>query len=263
MQNESDRYQIRSVERVLDMITIIAEADNPLTFSEIVEMTGLPKSSTFRYLNTLVSRGYFDVDEVNNTYQIGPGFPARNDEFTETVKEFATPLMVELHKKWDETVNLGVLAGLTIKYLKVIESTKLIRASSRIGARDPLYCTGLGKVILSKFDNKEIKSILQMVDFTPKTKKTVSSATELQKQINQIRERGFALDDQENDPDCRCVAVSVPLVDYNIAISLSAPSSRLPLVEVKEVAKDLSKVAKELVEMLKIRGETSKTERRK
>lgn len=255
MQNESDRYQIRSVERVLDMITIIAEADNPLTFSEIVEMTGLPKSSTFRYLNTLANRGYFDVDEINNTYQIGPGFPARNDEFTETVKEFATPAMIELHKKWDETVNLGVLAGLTIKYLKVIESTKLIRASSRIGARDPLYCTGLGKVILSKFDNKEIKSILQTIDFAPKTKKTVSGATELQKQIKQIRERGFALDDQENDPDCRCVAVGVPLSAHNIAISLSAPSSRLPLAEVKEVAKDLTKVANELVQMLKVRGD--------
>lgn len=255
MRNESDRYQIRSVERVLDMITIIAEADNPLTFSEIVEMTGLPKSSTFRYLNTLANRGYFDVDEINNTYQIGPGFPARNDEFTETVKEFANPLMAELHKKWDETVNVGVLAGLTIKYLKVIESTKLIRASSRIGARDPLYCTGLGKVILSKFDNKEIKSILQTIDFTPKTKKTVAGASELQKQINQIRERGYALDDQENDPDCRCVAVGVPLTGHNIAISLSAPSSRLPLAEVKEVAKDLTKVANELVQLLKVRGD--------
>lgn len=254
MQNGSDRYQIRSVERVLDMITIISEADNPLTFSEIVEMTGLPKSSTFRYLNTLANRGYFDVDQINNTYQIGPGFPARNDEFTETVKEFAAPLMAELHQKWDETINLGVLAGLTIKYLKVIESTKLIRASSRIGARDPLYCTALGKVILSTFNTQEIKSVLQIIDFLPKTKKTVSSATELQKQINQIKERRYALDDQENDPDCRCVAVSVPITAHNIALSLSAPLSRLPLAKVKEVAKDLNNVAYELVQMINVRG---------
>jgi len=263
MQNEADKYQIRSVERVLDMITIIAEADAPLTFSEIVEMTGLPKSSTYRYLNTLVNRGYFDVDDINNTYQIGPGFPARNDDFTETVRELATPVINRLHAQWDETVNLGVLAGLTIKYLKVHESTKHIRASSRIGARDPLYCTGLGKVILSKFDNKEIKSILNTIEFIPRTKKTVSDATELQKQIKQIRIKGYALDDQENDPDCRCVAVNVPLLGHNIALSMSAPSSRLPLTAVKQVANDLNKAAIELAQLLQVSGSMTDTGRQK
>jgi IclR family acetate operon transcriptional repressor len=258
MQNDADKYQIRSVERVLDLITIMAEADNPLTFSEVVEMTGLPKSSAFRYLNTLVNRGYFEIDTVNTTYRIGPGFPARNDDFTETVKEIATPIMQNLHINWDETVNLGVLAGLTIKYLKVIESTKHIRASSRIGARDPLYCTALGKVILSKLNKNEIKTIFDTIEFLPKTTKTVSNSTDLIKQMTQIRSKGFALDDQENDPDCRCVAVNVPLTGHNIAISISFPASRLPLQEVKLVAADLNQAAKLLAKDLLARGGINK-----
>lgn len=257
MQNEADKYQIRSVERVLDLITIIAEADSPLTFSEIVEMTGLPKSSTFRYLNTLINRGYFEVDQTMNTYHIGPGFPARNDDFTEIVKEIASPILSKLNKKWDETINLGVLAGLTIKYLKVIESSKHIRASSRIGARDPLYCTALGKVILSKLEKNDINSILETIEFIPRTNKTVTNTSDLLKQMQQIKVKGFALDDQENDPDCRCVGVNVPLPGYNIAISMSFPSSRLPLNNVKTVASDLNKAAQELVRSLSARSEFS------
>lgn len=261
MQSDADKYQIRSVERVLDLITIMAEADSPLTFSEIVEMTGLPKSSTFRYLNTLLNRGYFEVDESSNTYQIGPGFPARNDDFAEITKEIATPIMQKLHLKWDETVNLGVLAGLSIKYLKVIESTKYIRASSRIGARDPLYCTALGKVILSKLQKNEIKSILDTLEFQPKTNRTVSNSAELLKQMHQIKTKGFALDDQENDPDCRCVAVNVPLAGHNMAMSMSFPASRLSLQNVKKVASDLNNAANELEHALNARGDFNKGEK--
>ena len=106
MTEASERYQIQSVERALDMITIISETERPLTFTEIIEMTGLPKSSTFRYLSTMVNRGYFTIDPIDNTYRIGPGFPMGSNDVTEAIKDLATPIMHKLSVKLCETVNL-------------------------------------------------------------------------------------------------------------------------------------------------------------
>lgn len=186
MTETSERYQIQSVERALDMITIISETERPLTFTEIIEMTGLPKSSTFRYLSTMVNRGYFTIDPVDNTYRIGPGFPIGSNDVTEAIKDLATPIMQKLSIKLGETVNLGVLAGLTIKYIKVVESPRHIRASSRIGSRDSLHCTALGKVILSKFESKELGSLLTAIEFTKKTSKTILSISDLKMKFRKL-----------------------------------------------------------------------------
>lgn len=247
-----ERYQIQSVERALDMITIISETERPLTFTEIIEMTGLPKSSTFRYLSTMVNRGYFTIDPVDNTYRIGPGFPIGSNDVTEAIKDLATPIMQKLSIKLGETVNLGALAGLTIKYIKVVESPRHIRASSRIGSRDSLHCTALGKVILSKLESKELGSILTAIEFTEKTSKTILSISDLKNEIQKIRVRGYAIDDLENSSDCRCVAVNIPISGQNLALSVSAPYSRLPLNQVNHVAGNLIETVNELVEVLKV-----------
>jgi len=252
MTEAHERYQIQSVERALDMITIISETERPLNFTEIIEMTGLPKSSTFRYLSTMVNRGYFTIDPVDNTYRIGPGFPIGSNDVTEAIKDLATPIMRKLSIKLGETVNLGVLAGLTIKYVKVVESPRHIRASSRIGSRDSLHCTALGKVILSKFESKELGSILTAIEFTEKTSKTILSISELKNEVQKIRVRGYAIDDLENDSDCRCVAVNIPISGQNLALSVSAPSSRLPLNQVNHVAGSLIETVNELVEASKV-----------
>lgn len=252
MPKKLERYQIQSVERALDMITIISDTERALTFTEIIEMTGLPKSSTYRYLTTMVNRGYFIINPLDNTYQIGPGFPSRNDDFAEEIKDLATPIMHKLSIKLGETVNLGVLAGLTIKYLKVIESPRHIRASSRIGSRDSLHCTALGKVILSKFESNELGSILKAIEFTKKTDRSILTISDLERDIKKIGIRGFAVDDLENDSDCRCVAVNIPISGKNLALSVSAPSSRLPLNQVDHVARDLTEAVNELVEALRI-----------
>ena len=252
MTEAHERYQIQSVERALDMITIISETERPLNFTEIIEMTGLPKSSTFRYLSTMVNRGYFTIDPADNTYRIGPGFPIGSNDVTEAIKDLATPIMRKLSIKLGETVNLGVLAGLTIKYVKVVESPRHIRASSRIGSRDSLHCTALGKVILSKFESKELGSILTAIEFTEKTSKTILSISELKNEVQKIRVRGYAIDDLENDSDCRCVAVNIPISGQNLALSVSAPSSRLPLNQVNHVAGSLIETVNELVEASKV-----------
>ena len=235
------------------MITIISETERPLTFTEIIEMTGLPKSSAFRYLITMVNRGYFTIDPVDNTYQIGPGFPLGSNDFTEEIKDLATPIMQKLSVKLGETVNLGVLAGLTIKYIKVIESPRHIRASSRIGSRDSLHCTALGKVILSKLESRELGSILKGIEFTQETSRTILTIIDLKKELQKTKIRGYAIDDLENDSDCRCVAVNIPISGQNLALSVSAPSSRFPLNQVSHVAGNLVETVNELVEAVSIR----------
>jgi IclR family acetate operon transcriptional repressor len=252
MSETSEKYQITSVERALDMITIISETERPLTFTEIIEMTRLPKSSTFRYLSTMVNRGYFVIDPTDKTYRIGPGFPMGSNDVNEAIKDLATPIMHKLSVKLGETINLGVLAGVTIKYIKVVESPRHIRASSRIGSRDSLHCTALGKVILSKFEGKELSYIINAIEFTAKTSRTIKTAGDLRKEVKKIKVRGYAIDDLENDSDCRCAAVNIPFSGQNLALSVSAASSRFPLNQMSHVAGNLIETVNEIVEASKV-----------
>jgi IclR family acetate operon transcriptional repressor len=93
--------------------------------------------------------------------------------------------------------------------------------------------------------------ILQAIDFTEKTSKTILTVSDLKNEIQKIRARGYAIDDLENDSECRCVAVNIPFSGQNLALSVSAPASRLPLNQVNHVAGNLIETVNELVEASK------------
>lgn len=215
-------------------------------------MTVLPKSSTYRHSSTMVNGGYFFVNRLDNTYQFGPGFHSSHDYFAEEIEDLATPIMHNLNIKLGEIVNFGVLAGLTIKCLKAIESSRRMRASSRIGSRDSLHWTALGKVILSKFESSDLRSILKAMELTHRNSKTLPAIRDLERDIRKIVILGKAIGDLENDSDCRCVVVKAPISRQNLALSVNAPSSRLPINQVDDVARDLIETVNELVEALRI-----------
>ena len=96
-----------------------------------------------------------------------------------------------------------------------------------------------------------MSSILKAIEFTARTSRTILTVGDLKKEVQKIKVRGYAIDDLENDLDCRCVAVNIPISGQNLALSVSAPSSRFPLNQVNHVAGNLIETVNELVEASK------------
>lgn len=223
-------YIVKPVYKALQVLRCLGEADHPLSLGEVCRRSGLPKSTTFKYLRTLRESGFAAHDADTDTYRIGLLLWELGQLSTDQsrVRELALPEMLKLHRTFDETVNLAVPDGKEAVYLEMIESTRSLRMQARLGARDPLYSTAVGKAILSALpaDAWRRRVPHQLVTRTPATITTIAA---LRKELERTRERGFAVERGENEPDASCVAA--PILDRRgqvvAAISISAPDTRL------------------------------------
>jgi len=229
-------YPIRAVDRVCDLLDTLRTSATPLTLTEVAERIDLPKSSTLRYLAALESRRY--VMRSADTYQLGSAFQPVHDEYLERIREAALPYLVQLRDHFGETVNLGVLAGDEVVHVEVVESNQSVRLAASRGDRAPLHSTAMGKVLASSLDEAHLTALLKR----PRSKVTAHTlvdAAALQQDFALSAERGYAFDDCENQPDGRCVAIPLPGLALPMAISVSAPSSRLESAEMAPRAAEM------------------------
>lgn len=240
-------YSIRAVERVCAILDLVQRKPAGLTIGEVADAADLPKSSAFRYLATLAAQGYLDRDEATGVYRIGPAFLPARPHRLELLAARARPIMDELCKRYEETINLAVLDGTRVAYLEIVESPRTMRLAARSGDRDPLHCTAVGKAIAVLLDEDDISAILRTEGMPARTDRTITDLQAFLYEVSATRRRGYALDDRENEADGRCVAVPLAGAGVAAALSLSAPSARFPMAEVADVAAALSEAATEMV----------------
>jgi IclR family acetate operon transcriptional repressor len=142
---------------------------------------------------------------------------------------------VGLRDRFNETVNLGILDGYDVVYVEMVESHHTLRMQATLGSRDPAYSTALGKA-MSAFMEEPARHLPARL--TPRTVFTLHTRASVMQALEQARQLGYALDDQENEDGARCVGA--PIFEYpgrvTAAISVSAPASRLGREQVSEVA---------------------------
>lgn len=217
-------YPIRAVDRVCDLLDTLRTAPTPLTLTEIADRIDLPKSSTLRYLSALEARRY--VLRTGDTYQLGPAFQPLHDEYLARVREVALPHLVRLRDHFGETINLGALAGEEVLHVEVVESNQSVRLAASRGDRAPLHATAMGKVLAAGLDHAHLEALLKR-HRERVTEHTLVDAADLREDLARVAERGYGYDDCENQPDGRCVAIPLPGLAIPMALSVSAPSSRL------------------------------------
>ena len=224
------RGGVRALDRGLALLEAISEA--PGAQAEIAHRLGFPVSTTFRLLETLRLRGYVTRSQESGRYQVGirafevgSGFVVEN-----MLRDLADPEMRRLVASFNEAVNLAVLDGREAVYIHQIEGNHVVRFFTRLGARVPLYCTGVGKVLMAWGPQDLVVRLLDQAPLQAFTPNTHTRAPDLLAELARVRELGFALDDEERELGVRCVAV--PIRDRNgsvvAAMSLSAPAVRLP-----------------------------------
>lgn len=246
----SNSYSIRAVERVSDILDLIQRTPTGFSLVDVVEATNLPKSSAFRYLSTLEGRRYIERDAITGQFRIGPAFLPLQSAGLELLAERARPLLEELRDRFEETINLGILDGNRVSYIDIIESPRMMRLSARRGDRDPLHCTALGKAIASTLPVERVTAILEAEGMAARTPQTITDFERYFEELDDVRVQGYALDNGENEPDGRCLAVPLTQANTPIAVSLSAPAGRFPLAEVATVANALNEVAEKLLDAI-------------
>lgn len=224
-------YDLAVLQKALDVLEIVAERPE-VGLSELSELTGASKTSSYRILSTLESRGFVVKDPVTRRYSPGPrliavayGVIGRLD-----LVGIARPALEALHRQFDETVNLGVLVDNRVLYVDILESAQALRMAARPGARDALHSTALGKAILSVLPAADARRILKTYRRVAPTPRTITALEPLMTEVAVTRARGYAVDDEENEVGSRCVAVPLvgPAGDVVGAVSVSGPAVRLP-----------------------------------
>jgi DNA-binding IclR family transcriptional regulator len=229
--------QIKSANRVLDIIETLAAAPDGLAFSEIAQRRNLPKSSLHGLLSVLSARGYVMRDPDRQTYALGVRVWEAGQAFyqhRDLVRE-AYPVMQEIVDSINETIQLAVLDGIENVYLAKVDCTHPVRLQSEVGIRLFAHATGLGKVLLAHLPDTDLHIMLVDRDLPSFTPHTINGSSTLLRELAAIRASGYAVDNQEYTPGLRCVAVPIWNVDGRVSAALSAslPLSRARSAELK------------------------------
>jgi DNA-binding IclR family transcriptional regulator len=222
---------VQAVDRTLAILDALGKVGTPMTLTALSAELRLNISTVHRLLSTLIVWGFVEQERETGKYKLGiKAFEIGNAVFKNLdLFKVAKPILKELVEKFNETVNLAVLDGREVVYINQVESKNMIKMLAKPGSRGPAYCTGSGKVLLSKLSNKEIDRIFAKYNFARFTENTVGSIDELKTVLEEVRQRGYAIDREEIEVGVRCAAVPVYNLNGSLiaALSLSGPGSRL------------------------------------
>lgn len=238
--------------KLMAVLDLVAEADKPLRFTEILARSDQPRGTLHRQLSHLVEEGLLEIGR-DMTY--APGIRllnlaarawSRND-----FRIMAEPHLRALNELTGETVHLGVLRGATIIYVDKVEGQQsAVRMYSQIGNASPAYCTGIGKAALSVMPDDALAAVVGQIRFHAFTASTHRDREELLADIGMIRARGYAFDLEEHENGICCVAAAIRSEDraFFAGISVTGPAYRVKRSDLEGWAPDVRAAASRIMD---------------
>lgn len=246
--NGRPRQSVQSVERTLDLIEALSNAQGEVSITLLASRTGLHVSTVHRLLATLVQRGYVRQNRETSRYYLGAKIALLGEgapRYTE-LRLRAQPALQALTDLVNETSNLVVLEETAAVYIDQVQCRQVVRLFTAIGNRVPLQCTAAGKVLLAWLPPEARERIIERLDFHPHTPRTIASRSVLLAALEAVRRSGHALDEEEYQLGVRCVAVPILTNgggSATAAISVSAPANRLNRARALEILPALRRAA--------------------
>ncbi len=244
---KTNAAHIKSVTKTLEVLDQFIDSNQEKGIHELSALTGIPVSTMQRVVNTLEAGGYLMQNPRSYKYRLGLTFYHLYKSYFHTFHwvDEARQYMQALVEKHGETVNLGCLEGKNIAFLTKIDSPHILRPSYSIGARYPAYCSSLGKCLLAYQPEETVKVILSSEEMVALTNKTITSISELLTELKKVRRLGYAVDDEESRDGLRCLAVPIKNREGIVvaALSITAPTSRMPLDRLKVIKDDAVEMA--------------------
>jgi DNA-binding IclR family transcriptional regulator len=248
---------VRVLLKTLDILEAIKSAPAGIGLAELSRTVEMPKPTVFRILTTLEGRGYLDRREDGNYRLTQKLFDLqRNTSIEQRLNSAALPVMEKLVESCKETVNLGLLDGGEVVVINTLESSQAVRMTSKIGARRYLHTTGLGKILLAGLPDKEVERLIKIKGLPRLTPHSITSKMALMSELRQVRSQGFALDNQENEIEGRCIAAAIrgPNDSTLAALSISGPVFRMGLDRARSLKKDLKDACEQIARRMNRRG---------
>ncbi|MGA8530336.1 MAG: IclR family transcriptional regulator [Acidobacteriaceae bacterium] len=252
-----DPYQLRSLDRAIAVLDLLAESEGPLGLVDVCERMSLHKSTAHRALMVLERSGLIERTPENR-FRLGLKLYELGSRAVEQIdlRVRVHPWFRRLSTQVGETVHLGVLQKTAVVYLDKVEpANRRVWLASRVGASNPVYCTAMGKAMLAFLPAEAAAEIIGRIRFTRFTPRTLCTPEALMRSLDRVRRRGYAIDDEEVEGGVRCIGA--PILDETgypmAAVSVSGPTSRITRQSVPGIAEYLLRCCREISSSLGVR----------
>ncbi|TDE69517.1 IclR family transcriptional regulator, partial [Streptococcus vicugnae] len=219
------------------------------SLQQLSSETEITTSNLSKILETLMYIGYV-IRDADKLYYLGSKFLEYQTQNIEAQRLLAIsrPCLEKLQKTVDETVHLSVLENNKVVYIDKLEpSNKALYMSSRVGLSRDLYSTGMGKAVLSSFSADALDKYLSETKLIAKAKNTITDQKILKENLALIRQRGYSVDDEEQENDGYCIAVKIEDNRKVVgALSVSFPKFRYTEEYAQKVIDEINKAKLEI-----------------
>jgi len=230
-----------TVKKAMDVLDCLGRAGTPLSASEIDDRLNMSRSTVYRLLTTLATGGYVTQDLVSpKKYRLGFRILELASSLLDGIelRQQALPFLQELRDLANETVHLVVMDGGQVTYVDKVECSQAVRMHSAIGRQGFAHSTAVGKAMLAFMPWETVACILEEHGLPACTPQTITDEETLRKDLEKVRQQGYAVDDVENEEGVRCVGA--PIFDHRskpvAALSVSGPAFRVTLERVQELS---------------------------
>ncbi|MFQ5839614.1 MAG: IclR family transcriptional regulator [Candidatus Methylomirabilales bacterium] len=255
--------QVHSVMRALSLLDVLAAQGREMGIVELSKQVRLHASTVHRLLGTLVEGGYAHQNPETGRYALSIKFYQLAQASLEQMdfRRVARPHLERIARLTGETANLVVLDQDEVFYVDKVESPQSLKFLARIGHRAPLYCTAVGKVLLAYLDEHAMGVVLDQLTLTRHTGNTITTMTQLRRELRKVRGQGFAVDREECEQGASCLAV--PLRDHSgsviAALGISGPTVRMTEKRIAELIPSVIREGAEVSKTLGFQGERSES----
>jgi len=241
---------IQSTDRIFDILEVLSSEKEGMRLTEIGRRVGLHKSTVYRFLASMEQRGYVEKIRDTGLYKLGLKFIELSGVFLNKLelKTEAQPYLQNLATLSTQPVYLAIRDEEEIIYIDKVETFQSLRKYSIIGRRAPSYCTALGKALLTALCEYHLEALFRNRELKAYTPKTTTNLDRLIQEIEEIRQRGWAEDDEEYETGVRCIAA--PIYDYRngviAAVSTSGSTHMIPKHDAERIASCVMEAASEI-----------------
>jgi IclR family transcriptional regulator, KDG regulon repressor len=236
----SPRYRIQAIERAVAILNAFTMDDPELGVTELAERVGLHKSTVHRFMVNLEAAGLVERNPRSGRYRLGLHIFELGGLVMQQMNlwDEALPFLESLVRDTGETGHLAVLDGGEAIYIERVEARRALRVPSAIGRGYPAHATNLGKVLLADLPRERVAEIIAERGLAAYTPNTITDMAGLEAELERIRSRGYAVDNEEYDEGLRCIGAGVRDHSGHVvsALGIGGPVTRITPERVEELA---------------------------
>jgi DNA-binding IclR family transcriptional regulator len=257
--NPATAYTVKSLVKALTILEVLADEDPPYKLTQLSRRLQLHVSTVHRLLVNLLRHGFVEEDTVSGGYQLSYRVLRMGLRVLDRLdfRRAAQPLLRDLNLRTRETVHLAILQETQAISIDKFLSPQPVGLDARLGGIMPLHCTGVGKTLLAHQSEETLNRIAQSPGFSRMTARTITALPQLRKELQQIRDQGYTIDQEEAVEGLSCVAG--PIFNHSgqvvAAFSVAGPATRLTPARIPELAQMVRETSQQISYRLGYRNE--------